>query len=227
MENRAPKFLTRKRYKENWVRTRSDGTEIHIRTFDAPLSIRQDEEDENLVTLVGYGLKWNTPAEFWGEYEQFAKGCFADTLRDHEQFQLVEHNYDTIPYARTGVNFTLTEDDTGLKTEAVLSRADAHQASLIYAVENGILTKQSIGFSWRNEYNVTNIFVDGEEYSLFTYTKVNRLYESSAVKWPVHESSEIAAMGENLESAAQRSKAQIESDQWYARLLIADLQNPL
>lgn len=194
---------------------RSDGSRMHVRSMAEPFKVTRQEDEDGFVTIAGYGLKWDTPAELWGEYEQFRRGAFADTLREHVQFFLVEHDYSGIPHARTPDYMTITEDAVGLRFEARLSTRNPESVALIDAVERGLLDKTSIGFSWRNDYEAIETEIDGEEVTLFTFTRIDRLYEISAVKWPVHESSELGTLSRNgardtVERSRQRALARLK-----------------
>lgn len=186
-----PGYIRRFTYK------RSDGSLIHVRQTPEPPRVRQ-EDDDGFVEIYGMGLKWDTPSQIWRrEWEQFARGAFARTLEEHDQFYLVEHNYDEVPLARTGEYMTITEGDVGLDYVARLNvRANQRAAAFVDAVRRGLMDKASIGFSWDNSYELDRDFGDEDDY-LVTYTDVERLYEISGVKWPAHESSELGARNRN------------------------------
>ena len=162
------------------------------------------QEDDGYATVFGYGLKWDAPAKIWGEWEQFRRGSFAETLQEHDQFLLIEHDYSAVPLARTGEYMAFSEDDVGLRYEAKRVAGESRRAAaFVDAVRRGILDKASIGFSWNNDYEYDSDYSD--EDGLVTYTRVRRLYEVSGVKWPAHESSELEARaGANLRGAQDR-----------------------
>ena len=180
-------------YRARHTLVRSDtGERIHLRTVDGPPQVR--EEDDGTAVVYGLGLKWDVPALVWGEWEQFSRGAFADTLKEHDQFHLIEHNYGDIPLARTGVNMTIAEGDEGLDYEARLNVAESARArEYVAAVRAGLLDKSSIGFSWENDFEYSTDYEKDGISGLYTYTLVRRLYEISGVKWPAHESSELGA----------------------------------
>lgn len=176
------------RYLERHTRENKAGARVHYRSIGLPIEVRQDEGD-GIRTVEGYGLKWDTPAKIYGTWEQFRRGAFADTLASDEQYLLLEHNYDMIPYAFTGEDLEIVEDDDGLFFRAPLNVGDSQQArEFVLAIDEGRLRKCSIGFGWGASYEYDADYDDGS--GLITYTK-SKLYEISGVKWPVHESSEL------------------------------------
>ena len=179
-------------YRKRHALTRRDGALMHVRAAPS-MEARQEKDGDDYDVVYGLGLKWDTPALVYGEWEQFRKGAFATTLRDHDQFLLVEHNYDEVPLSRTGEYMEMWEGDTGLNYEARVARVNPRGLAFVDAVTRGLMDKASIGFGWTTDYEYDSDFeLDGST-GLYTYTDVKRLYEVSGVKWPAHESSELGA----------------------------------
>ena len=212
MKPKIPAYYSTPEYRRSHVRTRKDGSDMHVRSFGLELRQVPGEDDDGFVTLAGYGLKWDTPSQIYGEWEQFRRGAFAETLAEHRQYFLIEHNYDDIPLARTPDYMTVEEDDTGLRFEVRMSMVNPQAVAFVDAVARALIDKTSIGFSWNNDYEYDSEYGNGE--GLVTYTRVSRLIEISGVKFPVHDSSEIAA----LSRPAPGDKVEASRARWAARL---------
>ena len=165
-------------------RARHEGEAPITRALVTGLTVRQDDEDENVGVIGGYGLKWDDVYDAGWMTESFRKGAFLDSL-DEVRLK-IGHSYSTLALARSQKSMDLGEDDTGLAFEARLNLERGDAMDLYLAVRDGTVDGMSIGF-WPLEEVVTH---REDEPTHYEVTKAD-LIEISAVDFPAYESSEV------------------------------------
>lgn len=161
-----------------------------------PAEIRADD---NGVTVVGYAAVFNQPADIGGWFtEVIAPGAFREAIgRDDVPF-LIEH--DGLPLARTrSKTLTLTEDEHGLRIEAVLDTSDPDVQRIVPKMKRGDLDKMSFAFT--AEKQSWDETVDPPKRTVMQAA----LYDVSIVTTPSYEGTEIGMR--SLETARADRKA--------------------
>ena len=185
---------TRDRYPYHQVRERRDGKLIQHRRMPGTLKFRQLGESQEFE-VEGYGLRWDAVADLGWFTESFQKGAFAETLED-VRFK-IGHDYSRVALARSPRTMEVTEDDEGLYFRATLDLRNTDAMGLAVAIERGDVDKASIGFSYETDYEFTAGDEGAGTKDHYTITRVEKLYEISAVDFPAHESSDLGALGDD------------------------------
>lgn len=175
-----------------------------------PFETRQTGDE---FIIEGYGLEWDQVADLGWFNETFVKGAFSDVLDDVRW--KVGHNYERVALARSPRTMRVYEDDTGLGYEARLDLRSPYAMDLMVAVERGDVDKASIGFT-PGDYR----YEDAND--LYVNTKVDELWEISAVDWPAYESSALGARAQELPSTRQPSTLKLEAARVLADSFLRD-----
>ena len=157
-----------------------------------------------------------TRVEFW---EQIAPGAFAET---DESDVIMQYDHQGHVYARvSNKTLQLSEDDHGHGMEAELSGTTIGR-QLYEEIAGGYTTKMSMGFTIGARERVEkweNLNEEGEKLIIMnTLTKINKLYDVSAVSLPANPGTEIsklsrcAYMSEELEHARQELEKKRAAD---------------
>lgn len=180
-----------------------------IRMFD--FEIRAEADEEHGHTLTGQPIVYNERTNLGWYDEIIADGALSETdLRD-VRF-LVNHNTDMIPLARSrNNNANSTMQMEVIEGKGMSIRVDldtennADARSLYSAVERGDITGMSFMFS-----------VDGDrwegldsDHPTRTISKIEKVFEVSAVTFPAYEATSIQARG--LSDALESAKTSLES----------------
>lgn len=187
-----------------------DGGVMLVRAA-APFEAR--ETADGAYEIVGYGLQWSEVADIGGWFnEQFREGAFANVLDGVRQ--KVGHDYSRVALARSPKTMRVFEDSTGLGYESRLDLRSPYAQDLMVAVDRGDVDRASIGFT-PGDYEYS------EDANLYLNTRVDRLWEISAVDYPAFESSRLEPR--DLPERAERDTMAIERARLYADSLLREL----
>lgn len=126
-------------------------TPIVERRF-APLTgveLRVDEDDKQVVHFRGHASVFNQVAQIggkWGWREVVAPGAFKKTIKEADVRFLFNHDPHTVMARSTNATLRLSEDATGLLTEADLDTTDWDVQRLVPKLDSKNVTQMSIGF---------------------------------------------------------------------------------
>jgi len=148
-----------------------------------PPEIRK-KTDESKGQIIGYAVRWDELSKpMWGFQEKFAKGAFANSLRDNpDVYAAWNHNAAEI-LGRAPTTLKLEEDDIGLRYEIdPPSWADRH----VESIERGDVRGSSFIFrQTKQEWDETN-----PDMAIRTI-KEAVLYEVSPVTSPAYPTSSV------------------------------------
>ena len=172
-----------------------------LRSFVSKLAVRAaEEEDSGPGTLEGYAAVFGEETDLGWYRESFAKGAFADSLKEDDQRALVDHETAKVIGRTAAGTLRLSEDDKGLKCEIDLPDT-TYAADLRKCVERGDVDGMSIGFIVQKEERTAR--EEGEDNDLWTVTKA-KLLEVSAVTFPAYEGTSISARSKERREAAAK-----------------------
>lgn len=197
------------------ARREDDGPLVHIRSMGSSLLGKtsllgeRQEGEEDILTVGGYGLKWDDKARIYYYTESFTKGAFTECLKKKETRWKIGHNYRNIALANMESNtFDVSEDDDGLIYTARMSAANTESANLYDAVNRGDVSKASIGFSGA-KYIVHEPEED-DELTHYEIIEVKRLWEISAVDFPAYDSSSLEARNNEARNSVHNAQVAAE-----------------
>lgn len=161
--------------------TRPDGPERRYVTASAAIERRADET----VGFKGYAAKFNKRTQIgpkaWGFQEQIAPGAFVKSIDESDVRFLVNHDPNLILARNKAGTLTLSEDKTGLVTEADLAPT-SYGRDLAISLERGDVSQMSFAFEVvREEWETLD---DGGELRTINEAK---LWDVSAVTFPAYE----------------------------------------
>lgn len=139
-------------------------------------------------TAIGNPLKW-------GFYEEVAPGAFAKTLQEGDARFLVDHDTAMLVARVSAGDLRLSEDDTGLATEADLDTELSYVKDLVRNLDKRRITGMSFGFEViRDEWNTETIDTsDGMQAEVEIRRIIEvRLWEVSAVTFPAYDETDAA-----------------------------------
>lgn len=162
-----------------------------------------DGEEESYV-VEGYATTFDEPYELegcGGEREVILRSALDDADMSDVIFQL---NHEGIVYARqSNGTMALMCDEHGLHTRADLRILDSGQ-ELAKAIRSGLICKMSWGF---------RIADGGYEYDpitrTFTITKIEKVYDVSAVSIPANQGTEIHTRSAYLDGAIEAARKEL------------------
>lgn len=146
--------------------------------------------------VEGYATTYNQPYELWSEdnytvREQIDPKAFDETdLSD----VIMQYNHEGRVFARTSNGtLQLTSDEHGLRVNADLSGTELGR-QVFEEIEGGYTTKMSFGFRVGEDIReITEDHETGKVDVLRTITKIDKLYDVSAVSLPANDATFISA----------------------------------
>lgn len=136
-------------------------------------------------------------------YEEFARGCFAETDMSDV---IMQYDHAGMVFARTrNGSLVVNVDDIGLRVGADLSLTDAAR-QMYDAIDKGLVVKMSWRFlpgEWRFD-EATNTIV---------HTSIRKIYDVSAVSIPANDETQINARAwvDGVIDLAARRDAELEA----------------
>ena len=124
------------------VKARSPKSGVEFRSTTCEL------RSEDGQTFVGYAAMFDAPSQPLPFVERIAPGAFRKTLanRRRDVRLYVNHNSDLVLASKRSGTLTLSEDDRGLRVEAVLPET-TYANDLRALMNSGVVDKMSFGFS--------------------------------------------------------------------------------
>lgn len=170
-------------------------------TFDA--EVRSISTDDGSLRIGGYAAQFNKEATGLNFREMIAPGAFKRSLQSAEPvFLLVNHDTDQLPLASTqSGTLVLSEDEVGLRMEAILDPSNPRAAELASALTRGDVDKMSFAFSVAPGGDTR---ADG----LRTLTDLN-LFEVSVVTWPAYDASSVGMRSADSDDDLELRKRKI------------------
>lgn len=167
----------------------------------ATFEVTAVEGEEESYVVEGYATTFDDPYELEGcngEREVILRSALADADMTDVIFQL---NHDGMVYARqSNDTMALMCDDHGLYVRADL-RILKGGRELAEAIRNGLICKMSWGFK---------IAEGGWEYDVLTrtmtITKIEKVYDVSAVSIPANQGTEIHTRSASLDGAIEAAR---------------------
>ncbi len=143
--------------------------------------------DENGQRVIGYGAVFNTLSNDLGGFtERIEPGAFDGALGDDVRF-LLNHDPNFIFGRTVAGTLSLSVDAIGLRYEVELPDTQGAR-DLAVSLERGDITQSSFAFTVaEDEWDQ-----DEDNNIVRTITKVNRLYDVSAVTYPAYEEASVA-----------------------------------
>lgn len=148
--------------------------------------VRAAVADDGMVRMTGYAAMFEKEADGLPFREVIARGAFSRSLdRGDDVFLLVNHDTDQLPLARRSAGtLEVTEDEIGLRVEAMLDPANPRAAELASALERGDVDKMSFAFSVAKDGSAKRSDGVRELRDL-------NLYEVSVVTWPAYSATSV------------------------------------
>ena len=144
---------------------------------------------EKPLVIEGLAIPYDTPAEIGG-YTEIVRAGALDGVNLDNIILCCNHNMSDVPLARSPKTMTLTAGAAGLEFKAELP--DTEQGREVYtAVKRGDLTKMSFAFS---------VAENGESFenNTRTITKIDRVFEISAVNFPAYDDTNVFARNKKI-----------------------------
>lgn len=168
--------------------------------------------------VEGYALTFDR-YKLWGEgenavYEQFRKEDFADT--DMSDVIMQYDHSGRVTARQSNGTLKLILDDKGLKIGADLSKTDAAEA-MYRDITSGMINRMS----WR--FVPEGVHFD-EKTRTFTYDRIVKIYDVSAVSIPANDNTVIAARAAYDESLKALKKRENDRQRLRLRLKLIGIE---
>lgn len=159
-------------------------------------TLTRADGDDDTASFRGhaavFGKRTLIGGKRWGFWEQIEKGAFAKTISEADVRFLINHDPNLLLARNKAGTLSLSEDDTGLATDAELDTRQSYTSDVVIALERGDISQMSFAFEpigWRIEEAE-----DGK--LLYTLTEV-RLWDVSVVTYPAYEETDagLRALG--------------------------------
>lgn len=172
---------------------------------------------DGCLQVRGYAIVWNSPSERMGSVIETIDARSLDHLGDLSAANVrmqIEHKDLAVASTAAGT-LRLAKDEKGLRVEADLDERRSDSRDLYYAIERGDITKMSFGFRIAPGGERLH---EGEDGIIRAHvTRIERLYEVSAVTFPAYTSTSIEAVEDD------HSTDDVEDRSWEVELLRARL----
>lgn len=147
--------------------------------------LASEQADEGCI-VEGYATTFDVPYDFYEDIKECVRSTALDGADMSDVIFQLNHTGIVMARIKNGT-LQLTPDEHGLHVKADLSGVQAGR-DLHEAIKNGLITKMSWGFK---------VARDGWEYDednkISYITKVDKVYDVSAVSLPADEDTEISA----------------------------------
>lgn len=160
-------------------------------------------EDENVVNeeehiVEGYAIVFNSLSEDLGGFRELIlpTAINEETINNSDIFYLFNHNNNSIPLARSKNgegSLKLTIDEKGLKYSFNCLNSEFYEI-----VKRGDLDKSSFAFSLPNDGSGEEWIKSNEYNYIRRITKIDKLYDCSAVLSPAYSSTELYARNNTI-----------------------------
>lgn len=163
----------------------------------------QDEQDEHIIE--GYAIVFNELSEDLGGFREIIEPSAIDEelINNSDIYYLFNHNSESIPLARsnrgTG-SLKLSIDDKGLKYSFSCLNNEFYQI-----VQRGDLDKSSFAFSLSDDGTGEKWEKSNEYNYIRRITKIERLYDCSAVLVPAYSSTSVYARSNDKQKEVDNS----------------------
>lgn len=157
---------------------------IERRIFQSgKLEIRRANNDSGVITIRGYGAKFNSLSDPLGGFrEQIAPGAFDGVLEDDVR-SFFNHDMNCILGRTVSGTLRIASDDIGLAYEVDLPDTQVAR-DLIISMDRGDITQSSFAFCVAPNGDTWDENEDGV--IVRTITKISRLYDVSPVSIPAY-----------------------------------------
>ena len=190
-------------------------TENEVRTVPENIEVRKATNSDYIGQLVGVAISFNQKSQMLDNFIEIIDSHALDSidLSDPDIVMLNGHNYEN-PVGRNTKNLHLQLKSNGL--HFILDLIDSQESrDLLENVKNGIISGCSFGFT-----------VEADEWNgnIRTVTKINKLYELSAVVAPAYKTTSLLQtrsidMSEQTDETEQEtSDLQAEIDELKAQI---------
>jgi len=172
--------------------------EREVRAHNFSKEMRAEKTEDGKMTVEGYAIVYNQPANGWGFREVILPGAATKALLKGERFYLYQHNTE-MPLAREGIEtLEAKEDEKGVYIKATF--VNNQRGRDVYEdINSGLVDKQSFAFNcssdgveWDQEE------VGGVKIPLRKIREFENIYEFSAVTWPFYSGTDIESKNKEI-----------------------------
>lgn len=176
------------------------------------LEIRTGDSGQEELVLEGVPCVFNQETVLYkGKYYEYREKV-ANTAFDEADMSDVIFNYNHggRVYARTrNKSLSLSIQEDGLHMKAILMKDDEGHAQLYRDIKSGLIDRMSFAFRIKEAtYEIIEKADDEPNIEIRTITKVEKLYDVSAVDIPAYDATSISA---RKAFSAERERRQAES----------------
>lgn len=174
-----------------------EGKQAEFRDFRLTnIETRKNEDDKEELVLEGVPCVFDTETVLYkGEYFELREVIDKKAFNEAEMGDVIfNYNHGGRVYARTrNDSLKLETKKDGLHMRATLMPEDEGHQQLVRDIKSGLIDKMSFAFTVKEcEYKLTE--KKGEpDIDLRTITKIDRLFDVSAVDIPAYDATQISA----------------------------------
>ena len=178
------------------LRLDPSGRERRIAALDG-VQVRADENDSKLSHFSGHAAVFNSPTLIRSWFDEFqeevAPGAFRKTISEADVRLLFNHDPNRIMARNRSGTLRLSEDDTGLLSEADLDRRQSYTNDVAIGLERGDISQMSFGFQViKDEWDTSG---DVQKRTLLEV----KLFDVSPVTYPAYTDTDAALRGEGFD----------------------------
>lgn len=176
---------------------------------------RKNEDDTESLVIEGVPCVFNQETVLYkGKYWEFREKVDKDAFKEADISDVIfNYNHGGRVFARTrNKSLELKVKEDGLHMKATLRKDDRGHEELYNDIESGLIDRMSFAFTVK-EHKLEEIRKEEEpNVQIRTITKIDRLYDVSAVDIPAYDATSISARDfkKAEEEAEQRIKEQEE-----------------
>lgn len=155
------------------------------------IETRKNEEDKEELVLEGVPCVFdNETVLYKGSDWELREKISADAFNEADTNDVIfNYNHGGRVYARTRNNSLKIETKKdGLHMRATLMPEDEGHQQLARDIKSGLIDKMSFAFTVKE-----NNYLENDDFTLRTITKIDRLFDVSAVDIPAYDATQISA----------------------------------
>ncbi len=170
---------------------------VEFRDFKlTKVEVRKNDDDTESLVIEGVPCVFDVETVLYkGKYWEFRERIAKDAFKEADMTDVIfNYNHGGRVYARTRNNsLELTVKKDGLHMKAILRKNDRGHEELYNDIRDGLIDKMSFAFTVKESKTEEIERQNDTNVEIRTITKIDRLYDVSAVDIPAYDTTSISA----------------------------------
>lgn len=173
----------------------------------------ESEDKQEVQTIVGYALKFNSPSEDLGGFTEVVSSGALDSADLSDVRALIDHDPTKILGRTTNGTLKLTVDEIGLKYEVTPSDT-TYSRDLLVNMDNGNINQCSFSFILNYDNENCETWEYDNETNMYkrTINDIGQVLDVSAVTFPAYSNTECVVAQRGLENVKHELQRNLDKE---------------